>query len=46
MCDVPDFLRKKMSQHEFEFARNVSPYTKYVVIWAYDLTEDIHYFFV
>ena len=45
-CDVPDFLRQKINQHQFEFARNVSPYTRQMVVWAYDLTEDIHYFFV
>lgn len=45
-CDVPDFLRQKMNQHQFEFARNVSPYTRQMVVWAYDLDDDVHYFFV
>ena len=45
-CDVPDFLRQKINQHQFEFARNVSPYTSRMIIWAYDLTDDIHYFFL
>jgi hypothetical protein len=45
-CDVPDFLRQKMSQHNFEFARNVSPYTHQMIFWAYDLDDDVHYFFV
>ena len=45
-CDVPDFLMKKINHHKFQFARNISPYKKVVVFWAYDLDEDIHYFFI
>ena len=45
-CDVPDFLRKKIDRHQFEFARNISPYTRHFIVWAYDLDEDVHYFFV
>ena len=45
-CDVPDSLGQKMYQHNFEFARNVSPYTHQMIFWAYDLDDDVHYFFV
>jgi 2'-5' RNA ligase superfamily len=45
-CDVPDFVRQKIHQHEFEFAINNSRYTHHDVVWAYDTNDDIHYFFV
>ena len=45
-CDIPDFLKQKIQQHNFEYARNTSPYTHQMIFWAYDLDDDVHYFFV